>query len=119
MQSLSDLERAVLAAIVDQVPEWGEALRQQVMSATVTERENTGAGFYTKLAVTGGQKLVGVTSPIGDVGADIEAMSRGMGFLLWMKDGVADTLEGYTYDDTTAGLELTALRFRSVGPRSV
>lgn len=118
MQSLSDLERAVLEAIAAQSSEFAAALREQVSSAQVEARENTGAGFYTRLAIVGGSPTLGAPSPLGDIGADVEGIEHGMGFLLWLRDGVADTLEGYTYDDTTAGLELSALRYGNVGSRA-
>lgn len=117
MQGLSDLERAVLAAIAEQVPEHASALRAQVSSAHVAARENTGAGFYTKLAIADGPKMDGAPSPIGDIGVDVEGMEHGLGFLLWLRDGVADTLECYSYDDTTEGLELTRLLYSNLGPR--
>lgn len=34
-----------------------------------------------------------------------------MGFLLWLKDGYADHLEGFSIDDTTTDLNLSALTF--------
>jgi hypothetical protein len=117
MKDLSDLERAVLLAIADQHPEHRAALRQQVSSASVAQRENTGAGFYTKLRITEGPRLEGAPSPLGDVGAKVDGLTHGMGFLLWLEDGMAETLEGYTYDDETAGLELASLRGSNVGPR--
>jgi len=85
--------------------------------AHAAARENSGAGFYTQLAITDGPKMDGAPSPLGDIGADIQGMKHGMGFLLWLRDGMADTLEGYTYDDTTEGLELTDLQYSNLGPR--
>lgn len=117
MKALSDLERAVLLAIAEQVPEHGAALRQQLSSASLMERENTGVGFYRKLTITDGPKMEGARSPLGDVGADVEGTAHGMGFLLWLENGFAETLEGYTYDDGTVGLVLPDLRFSNVGPR--
>lgn len=117
MEELSDLERAVLLAIAEQCPEHGAALRQQVSSASVAQRENTGVGFYTKLRITDEPRMEGAPSPLGGIGADVDGMTYGMGFLLWLQDGVAETLEGYTYDDETVGLELSSLRCSNVGPR--
>lgn len=61
--------------------------------------------------------MEGAPSPLGGIGADVDGMTYGMGFLLWLQDGVAETLEGYTYDDETVGLELSSLRCSNVGPR--
>lgn len=117
MLSLSDLERAALAAIADQNPDQSQALREQIASATVAARENTGAGFYTRLAVAGGSKMSAAASPLGDVGVEIEGLEHGMGFLLWIRDGVAETLEGYTHAGSLSDLDLTTLRFAKFGPR--
>ncbi len=117
MASLSDLERAVLDAIAAQVPEHAPALSGQISSAQVVGRENTGAGFFTKLAVTAGDKMPAARSPLGDIGADIEGIKHGMGFLLWLQDGVADTLEGYTYEESTEGLDFVHAGFSDVRAR--
>jgi len=117
MESLSDLEYAVLVAIADQSPEFGAALREQLSKAKVIGRQNTGTGFYTTLAVAGGRPMRGAASPMGDVGADVHGVEHGMGFLLWLRDGIAETLEGYVYDGTMADLDLTALSYGEVGPR--
>ncbi len=117
MEELSDLERAVLLAIAEQFPRHGDALRQQVRSASVAQRENTGVGFYTKLRITAGPRIEDAPSPLGDIGADVDGMTHGMGFLLWLQDGTAETLEGYTYDEQTVGRELSRLRCSNVGPR--
>ena len=34
-----------------------------------------------------------------------------MGFILWIKDGYADCLEGFTVDDSTVGLDLATMNF--------
>ena len=37
--------------------------------------------------------------------------ARPMGFILWVKDGYADCLEGFTVDDSTVGLDLATMNF--------
>ena len=118
MHDLFDLERAVLDALADQVADHAPELRDQLASAQVIDRENTGAGFYTRLAIATGEKMRGVRSPVGDIGADIKGLKHGMGFMLWLRDGVADTLEGYAYgEETTADLDFADLGYSAVGPR--
>lgn len=36
---------------------------------------------------------------LGDVGAEFPNVKHGTGFLLFIRDGVASWLEGYTYDE--------------------
>lgn len=117
MLALSDLERAVLAAIAEQVLEQSATLREQVARMKVIERDNTGHGFYARLHVDGAPPLHG-PSPLGNIGARVEGVEHGMGFLLWLDErGMAESLEGYAYDGDLTGLDLTRLRFSDVGPR--
>jgi hypothetical protein len=113
------LERAVLQAIALQVPEAGEAMASQLESARVVTRENTGAGFFTTFEMTSAVPPIGVSSPLGDVGATIQGLVHGLGFLLWLKDGRIDQLEGHSYDESTSGLDLMQVGFASVGPLGV
>jgi len=39
-----------------------------------------------------------------------------MGFILWLKDGYADCLEGFTVVDSTVGIDLTTLSFEIMLP---
>lgn len=117
MQGLSPLERAVLDAIALRVPKIASALALQQQLARVTARENTGAGFYTTLDVSSGARIEGVTSPIGDVGVTVVGLKFGMGFLLWFRDGRMDQLEGYSYEESTSGLDFEHLAFGTVQPR--
>ena len=119
MDTLISLERAVLLAIADQVPAIAEALISQLAEVVVSDRENTGAGFYTTLSVSAGQPIVGVSSPVGDIGAKVESVEHGMGFLLWLSDNFMCRIEGYTYADNTEHLDLERLTFSEIGPRRV
>ncbi len=118
MQSLSALERAVLEAIALQVPEYADAFARQLARARVIARKNTGTGFYTTLDVSSGDRIYGVSSPLGDVGAAVGHLEHGMGFLLWLKEGRMHELEGYSYaGETTSDLDFERVHFEVVGPR--
>jgi hypothetical protein len=41
----------------------------------------------------------------------IDGLERGMGFILWMKDGYADCLEGYPFDESTTEINLETAGF--------
>ena len=114
---LTSLERAVLAAISDQLPSDDRAaLIEQIANATVERRENTGAGFYTRFNVTGspGRRVVTDTKRC-HVEAKIGAIDHALGFILWMVDGRVNQLEGYTLAlDSTAGMDLNSI-LSSVG----
>ena len=118
MSALSDLERAVLGAIALQLPEIAEAIALQQEDIRVLARENTGAGFYTTLESISGPPIIGVASPVGDVGASIQGLDLGMGFVLWLKNDRLYQLEGYSYDESTNELDFEHLKFASVSPRA-
>ena len=80
-------------------------------------RENTGEGFYTTFDSSSGQRMEGVSSPIGDVGASIKGLEHGMGFLLWLKDRCVHRLDSYSYGESTTDLDFEQVVFASPGPR--
>jgi hypothetical protein len=43
--------------------------------------------------------MVMTSRVISDVGAEIEGVRHGVGFVLFIQDGRLDCLEGFTYDD--------------------
>ena len=93
---LTPLELAVLRVICERHSADRSALRAQLSTTTVLKRENTGAGFHTYLAVErvsrpaiGGERLRNGPA------ARVEGLQRGMGFILWLKEGYVDSLEGY------------------------
>ena len=106
------LERAVLRAICDAHPMDRAALEVQLSTATVLNRENTGAGFYTRFSV----KRASDTAIEGErlrrgPAAKIDGLEHGMGFILWLAEGYADCLEGYSYEESTSGIALEQVCF--------
>jgi hypothetical protein len=112
MLQFTPLERAALEEICRQQPEECQALQHQLATASVSRRENSGAGFFTYLKVdrstqpieTGGRVL-------GNVSATVEGFKQPILLMLFMENGYADFLEGATIDDSTVGIDLSALRF--------
>jgi hypothetical protein len=116
---LSFLKQAVFDAIALQIPEVADALagQQGQVQVRVSARENTGAGFYTTLDISHHSRVKGVASPVGDVGANVVGLQHGMGFLLWLRDGYIHQLEGYSYGESTSGIDFERVAFGAVGPR--
>lgn len=100
---LTQFEHAVLAKLLDGDHPALPALRAQLRACKVTGREATGHGFFTNLSVDRGVEPVpGAVSRmrIADVGADIEGLEHGAGFVLFVTDGFMDFLEGYSYGES-------------------
>jgi hypothetical protein len=106
------LEQAVLTAICEMNSPDQAALEDQLSTATLLSRENTGAGFYTRFAVERAAS-VALTGERLRAGPEIEidGLRHGMGFILWLKEGYADCLEGYSYAESTTGIVLETVGF--------
>lgn len=113
-QSLFPIERAVVEKILTGDYPTLLQLRHQLEVCTVATREFTGVGFYTTFEVPEtAPRTAGLDVTFGDVVGDLPGVSGGVGFLLYVKDGLLDTLEGYTYDERWP-LEIGAFSLRYV-----
>lgn len=99
---LTDLERSVIDKLLAGEHPVLEALRGQLRSCRVRSRELTGCGFFTELQVDRGLRVAPTSAEklrIGDVNAKIGGLEHGAGFVLFVKDGYLDMLEGYSYEE--------------------
>jgi hypothetical protein len=106
------LEQAVLTAICEMYSSDQAALEIQLSTATLLSRENTGAGFYTRFKVErGSSAAIRGEWPRSGPEAKIDGLDDGMGFILWLKEGYADCLEGYSYAESTTQIILETVLF--------
>ena len=98
---LNNLESAVLEMLLRGDQPVLEALRVQLQKSTVASRQNTGAGFFADFLIPddaprapGKENFV-----LGDVSAEIDDLEHGAGFLLFIRNGKLDFLEGYSFDE--------------------
>lgn len=109
---LTELEGAALCSIFSEMPELAAVLERQLEAATVTERENSGAGFFTTIDVSDNGPRVKSPTVLGyETHAHIKGMEYCLGFVLFMKDGALHMLEGYALAGSTSELDLTDLQF--------
>lgn len=112
MLQMTSLERAVLRKICGQYPAQRAILEAQIASATVLSRDNSGAGFFTNLAVERAKApALGGEQVRGNVWVQIDGFDQPATFLLFFKDGYADFLEGATVGDNTEGVDFAAITF--------
>ena len=112
MTKFTKLELAALHSIFSETPDLASSLERQLSTATVTERENSGAGFFATIAVADGAPRVSSPNALGyETHAHVRGMEHGLGFVLFMKDGALSLLEGYALAGSTAALDLTVLMF--------
>jgi hypothetical protein len=99
---LTPLERDVIAAILRPDHPVMNALRRQLDHCHVASRQTTGVGFYTDLDIDTDVEPARIKPgrmTLGDVEAKVEGLEHGAGFVLFVRDGFLDLLEGFSYDE--------------------
>jgi len=113
MTRFTEMETAALRAIFAETPAIALALESQLGRAVVTERENSGGGFFTDIDVPDNVSSVDCPKTLGNAThARIEGLEHGLGFVLFMREGKLDMLEGFAWGvENTAPLDLSNLSF--------
>lgn len=113
MSTFNRLETAALKAMADAVPNHRDALLARFQSATVTKRENTGAGFFTDFTVDC-TAFAPLPLTVSDMGAVAEIEGFGAPFLLMVfwKDGHPVMLEGASCGDDTSAVDFGTIGFK-------
>ncbi|MEY4550211.1 MAG: hypothetical protein RL685_6406 [Pseudomonadota bacterium] len=97
LNTLNELERAVL----DQFLAGGHpvlaTLRRQVEHARLVTRGSKGDGFSCHFEVDASAPILQKDFELGDVHAELEGLTNGAGFLLFVRGGRLDTLQGFSY----------------------
>lgn len=76
-------------------------LRAQFDTALISSIDYSGVGVYVsfKIAENAPKLSNGLSFEINDVAAHIDGIQNGVGFTLFIKDGVISMLEGYTFGE--------------------
>ena len=104
MSILNDLERAVLNKLLSGNHEKLDNLQLnklqfQAEKATIIRREYTGVGFYSFLNIPNECPTLSGDFTISRVCGEIEGVEHGATFVLWIKNGRLDLLEGVTFGE--------------------
>lgn len=101
MSNLTKFENEVMAMLLRGEDDVLVALRKQFDYCKVQARELTGYGFFTtfKIPLLPEHIKTNKSFKLGDVHAHIHGLKNGAGFLLYVKNGVLDALEAYSYDE--------------------
>jgi len=115
MTNLNDLERAVLEKSLS-YDSADAVLLRQIPHLMVERRSFSGVGFVTRFARASTPTIGSggdVTKKLVNVLADINGISHGAGFVVNIKDGEIDWLEGYSYDEPwPSSIEQFQLKYR-------
>ena len=90
---LSPLEKAVIDLIINGLPSACAELRIQLNGSRLESREHNGYGFYTTFAIP--EDAPAAALPNAQLAASALVDDQLGGFLLWIRDGKVDFLEGY------------------------
>jgi hypothetical protein len=102
VMQLTGFQRAVLDKILAGDHPALAVLRAQAASARVVRSEYTGAWFWVFFEVADDAPVLSTSIEdfhLGDVQAHVEGLNHGAGFVLFVKEGRLDNLEGYSYDE--------------------
>lgn len=116
MTKLTAFEKAVLDKLLTGDDPVLEKLRSQATLARLASRLGSEVGFFLTFDVP--SDVSTVLDPkdfhFGDVTASIDGLQFGAGFVVFVRGGRLDSLEGYSYDEpwpaTIRAFELTYLR---------
>jgi hypothetical protein len=99
---LTPFESEVIATILRPDHPVFDALRRQLAACRVGERDFTGHGFFTSLIVPPDVAPAPVKRDrlyLGkEIGATMDGLEHGAGFILYVEKGVLDVLEAYCYE---------------------
>lgn len=115
MDNLSKFERAVLEKLLAGDHPVLSVLRAQAQVARLASREYTGAGFFLSFELPFDAPAAAERDfHFGDVNALVDGLQNGAGFVLFVRRGRLDMLEGYSYEEPwpneIRGFELTYQR---------
>ena len=100
-ESYLKLAHAVIRKILPQTGIDYPTFKYQYENAEVAETKMYRRGFDIRFRMKEGVPAVEVEGQreYGTVSAQIPALAYGMGFILWVKDGMIQSLEGYSYEE--------------------
>lgn len=113
MVGLNSLEEAVLDKLLEGDHPLLVALRAQARNGRLASRDYSGAGFFCAFWVPQEMALREVERDFhfGDVVASMDGLEHGAGFVIFVRRGKLDMLEGYTFGESwpesVRNLELT------------
>ena len=98
-------EREVMEMIAKENPKYEAKIMAQYEKAHVIKREFTGHGFFTDFDITDPADSLGCgyNNQLGDLTAEFPEVKFGAGFVLFIKNGFIEMLEGAVNGDHTNG----------------
>jgi hypothetical protein len=99
VKGLNALEQAVLDKLLAGDHPALATLRTQAAVGRVASRENTGVGFFCDFRVPSNAPRLQGDFHLGDVDGQLNGLEHGAGFVLFVREGCLELLEGFSYDE--------------------
>ena len=96
---LTPLEADVLRLLIQAHPDQGRALEAQLAVAVIASRRQTGVGFFLNFSVGAAPPIDPPNCELNDVYAEVPGLEASIGFLLFVRKGKIDFLEGHTHGE--------------------
>ena len=99
-ESFMKMEQEVMMKLLAGDDDRLRILRNQYIRVLRKKREFSGTGFFTSFEIPEDVKKIEIPKvQLGDVVAKVGGVKDGVGFVLFIKNGTIDFLEGYVYGD--------------------
>jgi hypothetical protein len=100
VEGINEFETAVLGKLLAGDHPVLAVLRAQADAASVASREQTGTGFFVSFDIPDHTPALSTKDfHFGDVNAVVSGLKNGAGFVVFVRGGRLNVLEGYTYDE--------------------
>jgi hypothetical protein len=98
--ALTELERDVIATMLRHEHPVARLLRAQLDVCHIKSRNLSGVGFFTDIVVPQVLAVSGLDSMhLNDAVLETDTLEHGAGFVLFIRNGMLEMLEGFTYDE--------------------
>jgi len=103
--NLSDFEKIIIDTILENAKKQNPTLnilKLQFLNLSVQKRTYTNVGFFTDFQFKKNNLSLGrdINMEIGSIHVEMENLKFGAGFILYIRNGLIATLEGYCYDES-------------------
>ena len=102
---LSPLEADVLDLIAEAHPDHAALILDQLGRSVIASRRRTGVGFFLNFSLEPAQLFDPPRFHMNDVYAELDGLEDGAGFVLFIREGRIDFLEGHSFGEDWPDIE--------------
>jgi len=114
MINFEAFEKDVITTLLDASDsKYKSQLFEQYQASSIIKRKFTGVGFFSEFFVPDKTLYLpnDVKFELGNIHAEVNDLRNGAGFILFIREGVINLLEGYSYGDDGWPENITGYKF--------